>query len=94
MIKIAMLPVFALSACAMSAEGEPPMAAGECDASRATNLVGQQGTSDLGAKALKATGARALRWTRPGMAVTMDYREDRLNIHLDEKGRVVRITCG
>lgn len=93
-MKVFLLPMLALGACALSAEGTPPAADGICDAAKAQNMVGQAGTQELGSRALKATGARALRWTRPGMAVTMDYREDRLNIHLDAQDKVERITCG
>jgi hypothetical protein len=35
-----------------------------------------------------------MRWLEPGAIVTQDYREDRLNIHLDEKDRIVRFNCG
>lgn len=31
---------------------------------------------------------------RPGMAVTQDYRGERLNVHINEKGRIDRIACG
>lgn len=31
---------------------------------------------------------------RPGMPVTMDYREDRLNIEIDSKGLISRVSCG
>ncbi|MFT0851747.1 I78 family peptidase inhibitor [Achromobacter sp. F4_2707] len=31
---------------------------------------------------------------RPGMAVTQDHRADRLNVHINEKGRIERINCG
>ncbi len=31
---------------------------------------------------------------RPGMAVTMDYREDRLNIEIDAAEVISRVTCG
>jgi hypothetical protein len=35
-----------------------------------------------------------VRITHPGMAVTMDYREDRLNIEIDEAGTIFRVACG
>lgn len=92
-MKLVFLPMLALGACAMTAEGEAKPGS-RCDAAKAADLVGQEGTSELAAKALKVTGARGLRWIRPGMAVTMDYREDRLNIYLDAQSRVERITCG
>jgi hypothetical protein len=87
------------SACMAPAMGEEVPVHGEtpgyrCDASGAQNLVGQQATQGLGARALELTGARTIRWIRPGDVVTMDYREDRLNIHLDGRGRVERLTCG
>jgi len=30
----------------------------------------------------------------PNTAVTRDYRADRLNVHVNDKGRVERIACG
>ena len=35
-----------------------------------------------------------LRILEPGMAMTMDFRFDRLNIELDEAGKVTRVFCG
>lgn len=65
-----------------------------CDASRVQNLIGQAATQALGAEAIRAAGARTLRWIAPGQAVTMDYRTDRLNLHLDAQNRVTRVDCG
>jgi len=31
---------------------------------------------------------------KPGMAMTMDFREDRLSIEVDEQNRIVRANCG
>ncbi len=76
-------------------EEEVPVAgAGSCDAARAQGLVGRASSQALGAEALRLTGARTLRWIPEGGIVTMDYREDRLNIHLDRQNRVARIACG
>ncbi len=65
-----------------------------CDAAKAGGLIGRPASSALGSEALRLSGARTLRWIRPGDAVTMDYREDRLNIHLDGRSQVMRISCG
>lgn len=35
-----------------------------------------------------------VRIIRPGMAVTMDFRPDRLNIGIGESGRIERVYCG
>ena len=35
-----------------------------------------------------------VRVIKPGQAVTMDYRGDRLNVEVDAHNAIVRITCG
>jgi hypothetical protein len=35
-----------------------------------------------------------VRVIRPGMAVTMDHRPDRINFPISEAGRITRIHCG
>jgi len=94
---LALLPLMGCAAVPPDVEPEPPVegaAARKCDAGPAQGLVGQAATTELGAEALRLTGAQRLRWIRPGDAVTMDYREDRLNVHLDAQGRVQRLSCG
>ncbi len=89
-------------ACAPVPPAEPAQeqfpAVGEtgyvCNAARAQPLVGREATGEVGAEALRLSGARTLRWIPLGNAVTMDYREDRLNIELDGRNRVTRIRCG
>ncbi len=65
-----------------------------CNAAKAQPLVGRARSAKLGAEALRLSGAGTLRWLRPGDIVTMEYREDRLNIELDAKGRVKAVRCG
>ena len=72
------------------ADGSP----GACRAEELSDLIGRPATSDLGAEAMRRSGARRLRWIRPGDVVTMDYSPDRLNIHLDAQNRVERFACG
>jgi len=72
----------------------PVRGAGRCDAGRVQQMVGRDATTALGTDARSRSGAASIRWIRPGDVVTMDYREDRLNIHLDARGRVARLVCG
>ena len=65
-----------------------------CNASRVQGLIGQLATQTLGTEAVRASGSRTLRWIAPGQAVTMDFRTDRLNLHLDGQNRVTRVDCG
>lgn len=87
-----------ISACATVPPPSEPMpippSNATCDAAAARPLVGRTATSELGAEALRLTGARGLRWIQPGQAVTMDYRPDRLNVSLDSMNRVVEFSCG
>lgn len=106
---LAMPLAFALAACSTAGEptssepmpvnGSPPLVIDDdfnesCDAKAAEQYVGQMLDEALGERAKAATGARGVRVIRPGMAVTMDYRPGRLNIELDEAGRIVRFRCG
>ena len=65
-----------------------------CNAAATAGLIGRPASSALGAEALRLSGAGIMRWLRPGEIVTMEFREDRLNIDLDERGRVKRVRCG
>jgi hypothetical protein len=67
---------------------------GQCREAAAQDLLGRPASAELGRLALERTGARTLRWIRPGDAVTMDLLSDRLNIELDAQGRVRRVSCG
>lgn len=102
-MKRLVLPLFSMVTAACAPTGSdgrpspPPPAideTAECDAAPAQSLIGQAASAELGADAIKRTGARTLRWIQPGTMVTMDFRPDRLNINLDEKNVVTRLTCG
>ncbi len=57
-------------------------------------FVGREATAELGAELLRASSAKTVRWVRPGMMVTMDYREDRLTVRLDDRNRILSANCG
>lgn len=66
----------------------------QCSADATTRFVGRMLDATIERDARAAAGARTVRVIRPGMAVTMDYREDRLNIEVDDAGRIERLHCG
>jgi len=75
----------------------PPAVAGsasQCDPEKLTGLTGQTATEAVIQKSVKDSGARNARVLKPGMAMTMDFREDRLSIEVDEQNRIVRANCG
>lgn len=101
----ALAGVLLLAACATSPPAEsppatpapPPPAAdasGPCRASAAEFARGRAYTDALGAELQAKAGAKALRVIRPGQAVTMDFRDDRLNVELDAGGKVTKVSCG
>lgn len=91
----AALPLAACAATETRADATPPPPTEmTCNADAAQSHVGQTATPDLGAAILKATGARTLRWGPPRSAMTMDYRQDRVNIFYDDAYKIERITCG
>ena len=67
---------------------------GRCNLRALQALVGREGSAELGAEALRLSGAAVLRWKPPGAVVSMDFRTDRLNVELDAAGRVTEFGCG
>ncbi|VXC92274.1 I78 family peptidase inhibitor [Sphingomonas sp. AX6] len=85
-----------LAACAQvpPVDDTPAMGAGQCDASKLGDLIGKTATSALVADARTRSMSRTVRVIKPGMAVTMDYRTDRLNIDVTERNVVTAARCG
>jgi hypothetical protein len=65
-----------------------------CNAARTDSFIGQPGTSATGAAIQRATNAAVLRWAPIGYMMTMDFRADRVTIHLGPDNRVTQIACG
>ena len=95
MRSVFLLPVLLLTACATT-PGDTVVAEPDatCRKDALATFVGQPATQDLGARMLRASKARTLRWVAKGMMITMDYRGDRLTVHLDANNLVERATCG
>ena len=84
-----------LSACATTGTPTAPVSAGgTCSNDALAAFEGQKVTAALGAELLAKSGARTLRWGAPGMAMTMDYREDRLTVSYDDAMIITSARCG
>lgn len=66
----------------------------ECGASLVQSFVGIRANDTLRAEIATRSGAGTLRWIELGMAVTMDFRSDRLNAELDADGVITALRCG
>ena len=66
----------------------------QCGASLVQNFLGLRANDTLRQEIATRSEARTIRWLTPGMAVTMDFRGDRLNATLDEDGVITALRCG
>jgi len=96
MRKAVLLTPALLAACstapATPIHGETP--GHKCNAAGTERFIGQRGTSATGAAIKRATQAAVLRWAPPGVMLTMDFRSDRVTVHLDPDRKVTKINCG
>lgn len=83
-----------LAACQSAPDGELNVA-GECAVTPALEaLAGERVTDSLLREARRFSRAKVVRRIAPNTAVTMDYRVDRLNLHVDGRNVVQRVSCG
>lgn len=85
------------SAGSDSAAKTPPKAPQpiqRCNAAPAQWAVGKTNTIQHVEEARRRSGALMARVLRPGQAVTQEFNEERLNLHVDATGRVLKATCG
>lgn len=67
---------------------------GRCEASGADFSIGKQGSAQLLEQARTSSGSQSARILKPSDVVTLEYRSDRLNLNVDDKGMVTRVNCG
>jgi hypothetical protein len=83
-----LVAALSLSACVAPAPSVDP-GPDACKASELQYLVGQPGVVLDGMRF-----SQDVRVIQPGIAVTMDYSATRLNIWLDRRDVIERVTCG
>ena len=95
-LSLASAAVLGLAACATPPAAVPAPAPGTlaCVAEAGAWAVGKPVSDDLVAQVISDTHSRTARVVRPGEAVTMDFRGDRVNLMLDLHDKVDRVTCG
>ena len=91
------LTILALSIAACSTVPPPgavEQVTGTCNAEAARWAIGRAATPDVVEDARLASQSHDVRVIEPGQAVTMDYRHDRLNIDVNERGAITGVRCG
>lgn len=81
---------------AVDAGSEPDASTAQrvCNADAVQALVGQEATEAVVTKATADSQSASVRVLRPGDAATMDFRQDRLNINVDDAGVIEKVGCG
>jgi hypothetical protein len=93
---VALLVAIAAMAGCSSAPNTASMGISEarCRAAGAQAVLGQTLDQQMLEQALLQSGALRTRVIRPGMAATTDADPLRLNIEVDDTGRIRRMVCG
>lgn len=68
-------------------------ASAHCDASQASDAVGQLPTPEIQEQARVRASAEVVRVLRHNQPITKEFRVGRLNLVLDAEGRIARINC-
>ncbi|KAG1255660.1 hypothetical protein G6F68_010172 [Rhizopus microsporus] len=69
-------------------------AAHECRPEALEAFTGKTADEATLKKLVADSGARNARVVKPGMAVTMDFRQDRVTVQVDGQNRIERASCG
>lgn len=92
-----LLSVLGLAACTAQTQPEPSLppepAPADCGASQLGGYVGHTASDEVLAAIRGWRGDKPLRVLKPGSAMTMDYRPERLNIFLDNDGVITKFEC-
>ena len=87
--------VLSLVGCASTppaAAARPPTSG--CNAEGARWAIGQGVNDDVVNRVLHDTGSRDARVLRPGQPATMDFRPDRVNVDVNDRGAITGVRCG
>ncbi len=91
---IRLIPMLLLVTAACAPVTPLPSPTAMCNAAAASRLIGQPLNDNRVQRAKRLSRAREVRTIRPGQPVTMDFREDRLNVEVDNGGVIRIVRCG
>lgn len=90
------LVVGSLALCLLAgcASRPPAMSEPRCRAAGAREELGKMLDDEVADNARAAAGAMRARVIKPGQAVTQEIDPQRLNIEVDDTGKIRRLRCG
>ena len=86
--------LLSMGACATIPPEGPPMAFAQCNAEGARSALGREPGNDVVERARVDSGSATVRVIRPGEAVDMDFRGDRLNLNVNARNAIDGVKCG
>ncbi len=94
-----LLPLLGVSLAACAAKpvrtgGPLPPQRQACNADVVQDEVGKPATAERIEAIRLHSGSQVVRVVRPGQVVTMDFRGDRVDIHVDAQDVIVAVSCG
>ena len=99
-VLLGLLPLAVTTIAACSSQAQSPLAvpggggSGLCAANNLDQFFGRTRSEQLGSEIRRQSGATTIRWVPEGTMVTMDFRGERVTVHLDGSNRVRRAVCG
>lgn len=93
-IILATVSLIGLAGCATAVGEAAHPREGACRSEQLNQFVGEKADAALGTRMLEVSGARVIRWVAPGMAVTMDFRADRLTVMYGADYVITQASCG
>lgn len=84
-------------ACALAAGSTPaarPSPSDQCQLALTSRYVGARAIPAVRSAVTALARPHAIRWIAPGQAIATDYSPQRLNVILDETGRIMAMRCG
>ncbi|MGO1069803.1 I78 family peptidase inhibitor [Lysobacter sp. CA199] len=80
---------------APTAQANPMPAAPTCNADAAkAGAIGKTADAATVESIRAAAGGHTVRVLKPGQAITKEYMDGRVNVHVDEKNVIVEVGCG
>lgn len=88
--------LLALTGCSCAGTQEAQVAVGTelCKAGPAQFALGESLSEELKEAARKHAGAKEVRVLRAGEATTLEFKAERLNLHVDDDDTVTDARCG
>lgn len=89
---LALLPLCA--AAPMPLLAEPAAPEDTCSLALTARFIGARAVAEVRGAVGQVARPHPVRWIAPGQAITLDQNPGRLNVILDDEGRIAAMRCG